>query len=133
MFLTCFLTRTAFLSGFPFMMTIIFLPQRLQLQNGLTPDRAGINILVLLLLSATGSALSGAGGRKRNVPWYMLVLSLSLQMIGLGLMSTLPATAGPMPKAQFGYQAILGFGFGLGLGSVAILSKLGATPRDFSK
>lgn len=115
------------------MMTIIFLPQRLQLQNGLTPVRAGINILVLLLLSATGSALSGIAGRKRNMPCYVLAASLGLQMIGLGLMSTLPATAGPVPSAQFGYQAILGFGFGLALGSVAILARLEVKKRDISK
>lgn len=125
-------SSTAFLTGFPFMMTIIFLPQRLQLQNGLSPVRAGINMLALLLLSATGAALSGILISKHNISWYLLAGSLGLQMIGLGLMSTLPATGGPVPSAQFGYQALLGLGFGLALSSLAILARVEVDERDIS-
>ena len=115
------------------MMTLIFLPQRLQLQNGLSPVQAGIDMLALLLLSATGAALTGIVVSKHNISWYILAGSLMLQMIGLGLMSTLPATAGPVPSAQFGYQVILGLGFGFALSSLAVLARVEVDERDISK
>lgn len=106
------------------MVTIIFLAQRFQLQNGLSPVEAGLRMLPLLLFSATGAGLSGAIATRRNVSWYILAVSLGLQLIGLGLMSTLPTAAGDVVPAQYGYQAILGTGFGLSLSSLVIIVRV---------
>lgn len=115
------------------MSTLISLPQRLQIQNGSSPVQAGVYMLPLLLLSATGSALGGILGTKKNVSWYVLFGSSLLQIIGLALMSTLPVTGGPVQPAQYGCQVILGLGFGLALSSVVILVRLESDARDLSK
>ncbi|PGH19325.1 hypothetical protein AJ80_04078 [Polytolypa hystricis UAMH7299] len=120
---------TAFLVGFPFMGTIIFLPQRFQLQNNLSPVDAGIRMLALLLLSAFGSGFGGFLGAKKNFSFYVLVGSIGLQLIGLGLMSTLPDT-GDIPHIQYFYQAILGLGFGLALSSTIIVSRMEVDAAD---
>ncbi|KAK4149586.1 drug resistance transporter EmrB/QacA subfamily [Chaetomidium leptoderma] len=125
-----FALLTAFLAGFPFMTTIVFLPQRFQLQNGLSAVDAGIRMLALLTLSATGAGLGGIMTARRNIGWYILASSLSLQLVGLGLMSTLPTAAGEVRAEQYGYQAILGLGFGLGLSSLVVLARLEVEAED---
>ncbi|OBT66624.1 hypothetical protein VE03_03890 [Pseudogymnoascus sp. 23342-1-I1] len=119
----------AFLTGFPFMVTIVFLPQRFQLSNGLTPAEAGIRMLALLLLSALGAGLGGAVSSRRNIAWYILVTALALQLLGLGLLSILPAS-GPVPARQYGFQAILGLGFGLSLSSLVIVARVEVGPSE---
>lgn len=89
-------------------------------------------MLALLLLSALGAGLGGAISSRRNVSWYILVLALALQLIGLGLMSTLPAS-GPVAARQYGYQAILGLGFGLSLSSLVILARVEVGPSDLGE
>ncbi|KAK9414517.1 putative Efflux pump FUS6 [Seiridium unicorne] len=124
-----FLFLTAFISGFPFMITIVFLPQRFQLQNGLSAVDAGIRMLPLLLLSATGAGLGGLIASRKNVSWYILSSSLCLQIIALGLMITLPTT-GEVSPAQYGYQVLLGMGFGFTLSSFVILARVEVTGED---
>ncbi|KAG8623588.1 hypothetical protein KVT40_008564 [Elsinoe batatas] len=99
-----FTMLTAFLLGFPFMITIVFLPQRFQLQNNLSPSEAGIRMLALLLASAIGAGVSGLIVVKHNISWYLLFLAICLQIVGLALMSTLPVTSGTVTTAQYGYQ-----------------------------
>ncbi|KAK6072391.1 drug resistance transporter [Seiridium cupressi] len=123
------LTGTAFITGFPFMITIVFLPQRFQLQNGLSAVDAGIRMLPLLLLSATGAGLGGLIASRKNVSWYILSSSLCLQIIALGLMITLPTT-GEVSPAQYGYQVLLGMGFGFTLSSFVILARVEVTGED---
>lgn len=103
------------------MMTIVFLPQRFQLQNGLSAVDAGVRMLPLLLLSATGAGLGGLIASRKNVSWYILSASLCLQIVALSLMTTLPTT-GPVSPAQYGYQVLLGLGFGFTLSSEVPLS-----------
>ncbi|KAK8060538.1 drug resistance transporter EmrB/QacA subfamily [Apiospora saccharicola] len=61
---------TAFITGFPFMVTNIFLPQRFQLQNELRPIDAGLRMLPLLMMSAVGAGIGGAMVRYWNVSWH---------------------------------------------------------------
>ncbi|KAI9778082.1 MAG: hypothetical protein M1839_008386 [Geoglossum umbratile] len=120
---------TAFLTGFPFMVTIVFIPQRFQIQNGLRPIDAGIRVLALLLASAFGAGLGGAMSSVMNIPWHTLVASLGLQILGLGLMSSLP-TSSEIIGPQYVYQVILGLGFGLALSSLAVMIRVEAGVRD---
>lgn len=111
------------------MTVIIYLPQRFQIENGLTPTRAGIEMLPLLLLSALGSGISGALCSKKNVAPYILIIANALQVLGLGLLSSLPYSDGIRPE-QYAYQAILGLGFGLALSALIILCKVQVTEKD---
>ncbi|KAK8052189.1 MFS multidrug transporter [Apiospora rasikravindrae] len=120
---------TSFLSGFPFFITTVFLPQRFQIQNGLSPIEAGLRMLPLLVMSAVGGGLGGPIGSRFNVTWYFLASALALQIVGLGLMTTLPTT-GDVSAAQYGYQALMGFGFGCAISSFIVISKLEVSGKD---
>ncbi|PYH89868.1 hypothetical protein BO71DRAFT_388742 [Aspergillus ellipticus CBS 707.79] len=56
---------------------------------------------------------------------------VSLQLIGLGLMGTLPTT-GTIIHAQYGYQVLLGLGFGLTLRSLVVISRLEVDSTDLA-
>ncbi|KAL8843746.1 MAG: hypothetical protein Q9176_001954 [Flavoplaca citrina] len=122
---------SGFLTGFPFMVIIIFLPQRFQIENSLSPVDAGVKMLALLLLSAFGAGLAGFICSKKNISWYLLVLSNVLQVIGLGLLSTIPSSDTVLAR-QYGYQVILGLGFGLGLSSLVIVSRVEVDEADLA-
>ncbi|KAL9588224.1 MAG: hypothetical protein Q9203_002967 [Teloschistes exilis] len=124
-----FYLKSGFLTGFPFMVTIIFLPQRFQIENDLSPVDAGVKMLALLLLSAFGAGLAGFICSKKNISWYLLVLSNVLQVIGLGLLSSIPSSETVLAR-QYGYQVILGLGFGLGLSSLVIVSRVEVDDAD---
>ncbi len=111
------------------MVIIINLPQRFQIVNGLSPVDAGIRMLPLLLVSALGAGIPGAIVSKKNVSWHVLVLSNALQVLGLGLMSSLPSTEA-VPRDQYGFQAILGMGFGPGLSSLVIMTRVEVEDDD---
>ncbi|KAL8640452.1 MAG: hypothetical protein Q9226_008745 [Calogaya cf. arnoldii] len=122
---------SGFLTGFPFMVIIIFLPQRFQIENNLSPVDAGVKMLALLLLSAFGAGLAGFICSKKNISWYLLVLSNILQVIGLGLLSSLPSSETVLAR-QYGYQVTLGLGFGLGLSSLVIVSRVEVDDSDLA-
>ncbi|KAL8717592.1 MAG: hypothetical protein Q9225_005181, partial [Loekoesia sp. 1 TL-2023] len=126
-----FYLKSGFLTGFPFMVIIIFLPQRFQIENNLSPVDAGVKMLALLLLSAFGAGLAGFICSKKNLSWYLLVLSNILQVIGLGLLSSVP-TLDTVLARQYGYQVILGLGFGLGLSSLVIVSRVEVCDQDLA-
>ncbi len=111
------------------MATIIFLPQRFQLENRLSPVEAGVKMLALLLLSACGAFIGGLVNAIKNLSFPMLVGSLMLQTIGLGLMSSLPMSEG-ISARQYGYQCILGLGFGLSLSSLALVARFEVKGAD---
>ncbi|EGY19815.1 uncharacterized protein VDAG_01831 [Verticillium dahliae VdLs.17] len=99
------LPLNGFLTGFPFMAAIINIPQRLQTVNSTTAIGAGLRMLPLLLLSPVASALSGVLITKLKVPpLYVLTLGGVLQVIGVGLFSSLDSTTLKVPDAQYGYQ-----------------------------
>ena len=111
------------------MVIIIFLPQRFQIENSLSLVDAGFKMLALLLLFAFGAGLAGFICSKNNISWYLLILSNVLQVIGLGLLSTIPSSDTVL-AGQYGYQVILGLGFGLGLSSLVIVSRVEVDEAD---
>lgn len=122
---------SAFLTGFPFQTTVIYLPQRFQIENGLSPVGAGIRMLPLLLVSAVGTAIAGSICSKRNLSFYTMTSGLCLQIVGLGLFSSLPVSV-HVQAAQYGYQAILGLGFGMTLSSVFVMIKAEVKQEDLA-
>lgn len=113
------------------MAAIINIPQRLQTVNSTTAIGAGLRMLPLLLLSPVASALSGVLITKLKVPpLYVLTLGGVLQVIGVGLFSSLDSTTLKVPDAQYGYQVIMGLGFGFNLATILMMATIIVPEND---
>ena len=111
------------------MTTLILLPQRYQVVNGLDPLPAGIRMLPLLCFSALGSGLGAITLPKHNVSFYLLLLGSTLQLLGMGLITSL-STSIEIEARQYGFQMILGMGFGLGLSSLIVVARVEVSAKD---
>ncbi|KAI4724574.1 MFS general substrate transporter [Aureobasidium sp. EXF-10728] len=121
--------RTVFFTGFPFVVTIMALPQRFQIVNGDTPENAGLHMLPLIGATALGAMLTGTITGKFNIAWHLLVFSNILMTIGCGLMSTLPVDR-KIAKICYFYQLVLGFGFGLTMASSMVVIRTEVALKD---
>ena len=126
--------RNAFFTGFPFIAVIINLPQKFQAVNASSPSAAGFSLLALLLCSPLASALAGFFVTKLNVaPFYLILGGAVLQLVGVGLTSSLPSSQDGIPHAQYGYEVMMGFGFGCGIVSVLTMVPLVVKKEDMRK
>lgn len=64
---------------------------------------------------------------------YVLIAGGCLQVIGVGLFSSLDSNDLGIPSAQYGYQVIMGFGFGLGLSTILLMTPMIVQPKDLGK
>lgn len=115
---------TAFFVGFPFVSIIVNIPQRSQAAYGMSPEKAGLTLLPLMLSSPLATAFSAVlTGKLKVAPFYIIVVACVLQTVGLGLTCSLPTDSTSVPPAQYGYEVIMGFGFGLGLTTLLTLAR----------
>lgn len=121
----------AFFTGFPFMAVIINLSQKFQAVNASSPSAAGFSLLALLLCFPLASALAGLLVTKlRIASFYIILGGAALQLVGVGLTSSLPSSQDGIPHAQYGYEVIMGFGFGFGPATLLIMIPLVVKKQD---
>lgn len=137
------------LTGFPYFVAVINLPQRFQVVNGDSPIKAGVHLLPLLgsmalskILSAAvtfswsnrilGSFIGGAASSKKNNTSPILIFATCLIFLGCGLLSTLSGGR-EFYKPTYGYQVLLGFGVGLTLSSSTVLTNINSKSEDLGK
>ncbi|KAG6304409.1 hypothetical protein E4U45_001580 [Claviceps purpurea] len=113
-------------TGFPYICFSIILPERFQMVNSQSPLMAGVRILPLLVACACGSFLGAALSSKRNNTSYTLVGASCLQLLGVGLMTTVSGDS-ERAIAQYGFQAIFGLGVGLSFSAATIMTNVMAT------
>jgi hypothetical protein len=121
----------SFLLGFPNLVMIVYIPQRVQFAMDLSSLAAGINQLPLLVFSAVGWGVAGSVSfrfPKAMIP--MLVVGCGMQVLALGLMLTVPSSRLDGPE-WYVYQSILGLGFGLPLSVLSVVSR-NSVERDDS-
>lgn len=94
--------------------------------NNQNPLMAGVRILPMLSACAFGSFLGGAISSKRNNTSYTLVAASCLQLLGVGLMTTVSGDS-ETAAGQYGYQAIFGLGVGLSFSAATIMTNILAT------
>lgn len=119
-----------FLTGFPFVVVVISLPQRLQIVNANSPAASGLHILPMILTTAVSAAVTGAVTSKFKVTWHLLVLSTALIAVGCGLLSTAGSDA-TIEKISYFYQSIVGLGFGLTLACSQVISRAEVDDKDY--
>lgn len=112
---------TTLLTGFSFVPLTVIIPERFQMVHGDQPLTAGVNLLPMLGACAVGSFLSGVICSKRNFTSYILMVAASLQLIGLGLMSTLENPDADV-RASYGFQSVFGLGTGLVFSAATIIA-----------
>ncbi|KAH0044900.1 MFS general substrate transporter, partial [Aureobasidium melanogenum] len=120
---------TVFFTGFPFVVTIMALPQRFQIVHGDTPESAGLHMLPLIGATALGAMLTGTITGRFNIAWHLLVSSKILMTIGCGLMSTLPIDE-RIAKVCYFYQLVLGCGFGITMASSMVVIRTEVALKD---
>ena len=125
---------TAFFIGFPFVSIVVNIPQRAQAVNGLSPVRAGVTLFPSLLTSPFATAVQGVLTSNFKVPpFYLMLMGAVLQLIGVGLTSSLPTDGYEIAPQQYGYEVVMGLGFGLGLSTVLTLAPLVVAESDLRK
>lgn len=117
------------LTGFPYICFSIILPERFQMVNNQEPLMAGVRILPMLSACAFGSFLGGAISGKRNNTSYTLVGASCLQLVGVGLMTTVSGDS-EKAAAQYGFQVIFGLGVGLSFSAATIMTNILATESN---
>ncbi|KAI0017211.1 drug resistance transporter EmrB/QacA subfamily [Xylariomycetidae sp. FL0641] len=124
------LALVGFLTGPPFMTMLFNLPQRFQAVDGENAFQAGLRLLPLLLSSPVATAVAGQlAGKLKVPPFYLLLFGASMQLLGVGLASSVPFTAG---NAVYGYEVIMGFGFGMTLVSLLIYTPMVVDRADMA-
>ncbi|KAF2464555.1 MFS multidrug transporter-like protein [Lindgomyces ingoldianus] len=120
------------LTGGPFTVCVIQIPQRFQAVNGLSSLDAGIRLLPFAIASPFGSALSPAICKKCKVPpVYLCFVGSALQIIGFALLSTLPDSSTTF-HGQYGYQFVAGVGVGINLACLVVMAPFTVEERDKS-
>ncbi|PCH36881.1 MFS general substrate transporter, partial [Wolfiporia cocos MD-104 SS10] len=114
--------------GAGFFITTIFLPQRMEIVDMLSPIASGVRMLPQLLLLGALSMLGGALVILTRSYRPLLTASAALGAVGCGLLSTL--TAHTRFPAQYGFEALLGTSFGVTI-PVSTMVVQFSTPRQF--
>ena len=81
--------------------------------------------------TAFGSFLAGTVSSRRNNTSITLIASSCLQLIGMGLLTTLSDVTTEI-KANYGFQVIIGLGIGLSLGAATIMTSVHAHHIDLA-
>jgi MFS family permease len=115
--------RVTLLSGYSYFALMVIIPGRLQRVNGHDALHAGLHLIPMLAATAVGSFVGGAINSKKNLTFYTLIASATLQVLGIGLLTTLRAPTADL-KAQYGFQALIGFGVGLCFAAGTVLTSL---------
>jgi hypothetical protein len=83
----------------------------------------------MLLMTAISAAITGIICCKKNISFYLLILSNILQIVGTGALSTLP-TSIDLPTWTYGLEIILGAAFGMGLVCLMIITRVEVSHED---
>ena len=104
----------SFLSGVPFTVGTIQIPQRFQTVSSASALEAGIRLLPFTLCASVGTVTANILASKLQIPpLFILLVGAILQIVGTVLMSTLPIEVVPR---VYGYEVVLSVGVGLSLG-----------------
>lgn len=129
--LTC-TRRISLLSGLPYNLITIDVPQRFQTVYGQSPVNAGVRLLPFnAFVAVFGAATPGIAGRTKIAPIWFLLLGSTLQLIGIILFSTLSTNVtNSIPGANYGYEALTASGIGMCFGMSLVLPPHLVEKRD---
>ncbi|KAH7391856.1 putative MSF multidrug transporter [Pyrenochaeta sp. MPI-SDFR-AT-0127] len=119
-----------FLLGMPFYVIFVQLPQRFQVVNFTSAERAGILLLPATLVSPLGAMAAGLAAKKVPIE-FILIFSTAVVGIGIGLLSSLPTYSHLWPGV-YGYEIVTGLGLGLASPPYFMLVATSIPEKDIS-
>ncbi|TQV96693.1 MFS multidrug transporter [Cordyceps javanica] len=114
------LVRVMFTMGGCFYAAIFLLPQRFQAVNGISAQRAGINLLPFTIVSPVFSVLCGMLLAKvQKVATMVLVVSSVCTVIGIIMLGTLSSSPQVFELKTYGFEVILALAAIMGANNTA--------------
>lgn len=105
----------------------------MQSVNGLSAVEAGVRLLPFSVVAPAASITTSVVAGKRRVPFICcLLIGSSLQLIGAGLLTSLPPSS-RFHAAQYGYEAIAGAGLGVSFGILMLGIPFAVDKKDLGK
>ncbi|KAK6518117.1 hypothetical protein TWF506_005278 [Arthrobotrys conoides] len=125
-----FLVLTTLCIGVPIYVTIIVIPQRYQIVNGVSPIRSGVLLLPMLVVSPVMSLVPGLALKSywRYVP-YGLAVGSGLSVAGSAGLGVL-GYSDKIEAKTYGFLVLLGAGMGLVMPIGVMLVKFICDPKD---
>ncbi|KAF3112906.1 hypothetical protein TWF102_004292 [Orbilia oligospora] len=125
-----YLVLTTFCIGVPIYVTIIVIPQRYQIVNGVSPIRSGVLLLPMLVVSPVMSLIPGLALKTywRYVPYGFAVGAL-LSVAGSAGLGVL-GYSDKIEAKTYGFLVLLGAGMGLVMPIGVMLVKFICDPKD---
>lgn len=121
------------LLGGPTVIGMFIIPQRFQLVYGTSGLDAGVRLIPFTAAIPVSSVFASSLVGKYKVPPLYLILSGScLQVLGFGLLGTLPATL-EIPARIYGYELIAGWGCGINFSLLFLMVPFVIEKRDHGK
>ncbi|KAF9871550.1 MFS multidrug transporter [Colletotrichum karsti] len=111
----------AFLTGAPYVVLIVAIPERMQVLEHENPFKAGTHLLPMLSGTAMGSFLAGAICRKYNHTAFLMTMASATQLLGVGLMM-LVADVDSSFDLGYAFTFVIGLGVGVSFGSSTIVA-----------
>lgn len=122
--------RISLLSGIPYNIIVIDLPQRFQAVDGVSPFGAGVRLIPFNFLISFGSVVVNLVALKARIPpIYLLFAGSVFQMTGIAFLSFLPEGK-TVPSAIYGYEVLAGFGIGMMFGMCLVIPPHVVEARD---
>lgn len=123
------------LSGIPYNIIVIDIPQRLQTVNGISPLGAGIRLVPFNFMIALGCILINVFAMRTRIgPIYLVLAGSVIQLVGLSLFSTLSSNdiIAPAPSVFYGWEILSGFGIGMVWGMLLVIPPHVVEHRDLA-
>ncbi|KAE8155111.1 MFS multidrug transporter [Aspergillus avenaceus] len=123
---------TTFVSGCPWNVVVVYLAQRFQVLEKMSPLSAGIHLIPYTALATVSTTIASIACLRGRIPFVYIILFASiLHTVGIALLSTLPES-GPFPDAGYGYEVLAGSGVGVTIGILVLAVPYVVETRDLA-
>lgn len=118
------------MTGAPFNVVLVYVPQQAQILLDKSPLDSGIYLIGYTAVAAAAAALVNIVSSKGRIPFvYSLLVGCVIHTVGIGLLSTI-ATSRGFRATDIIYGVIAGIGMGLILGVLMLATPYLVEDRD---
>ncbi|KAJ5683611.1 hypothetical protein N7462_006776 [Penicillium macrosclerotiorum] len=123
---------SSFVTGAPFNVILVYVPQQAQILLGKSPLDSGIYLIGYAAVAAVAAAIVNMASSKGRIPFiYSLLVGCAVHTIGVGLLSTI-ATSKGFHATDIIYGVIAGAGIGIIMGVLVLSTPYIVEDRDLA-